>query len=426
MRSQGETRAGGEAAGLPCLSSNNCTEGAVALSSQQKKSAAALALNVQDLAERHGLERLGFLTLTFPDHVVDPKEAQRRYRSLRAHVLKPRYGSVVRAYERQKSGRIHYHLVVALPVDIRTGFDFDRIERHDYSSASDALRAEWAFWRTTARRYGFGRTELLPIRSTSEGIARYVGKYIGKSISARDPRDKGVRLVEYCGSARMANTRFMFLSEGSATWRNKMRTFALVFAERMGVENPTFDDLRAALGPRWAHNHRDFIAALPETTVDGESAPANSGMSPVAVGCTNLRRLVANHAFSWRRAKFQGCNPWDLARHCGAVPFRVAPVVGQPSFASSFFVTAAVHLPPNGVSTQAQPSTNPRVDKPSARERSAGGACGRVPRSPVKVAHAHRVHSGTGSRILPPFTSSEMSYILTNRKGDIDESNANA
>ena len=126
-----------EGAILPCLSSNNSTEssltdptGSPALidfkrfSTQHKKSACALAWNVEFLAEKYGLERLGFLTLTFAQDIKNPKEAQRRFNSLATHVLRTRYLEYIRVWERTKKGRIHYHLLVVLTNDIRTGFNF--------------------------------------------------------------------------------------------------------------------------------------------------------------------------------------------------------------------------------------------------------------------------------------------------------------
>ena len=260
------TAGGGE---LPCLSSNNSTEPGEEkhrlLSAQHRKSASALAWNVQHLAEKFGIETLGFLTLTFADHVLDGREAQRRFNSLATHVLRSRYRAHIRVIERQKSGRIHYHLIVALSSDIRTGADFDAFARGDYRSASPALRSEWSFWRSTAREYGFGRTELLPVKSTHEGIARYVGKYISKHIGNREERDKGLRLVEYSRSARMANTRFAWATAGAAEWRAKVRTFASMLSVARRAPLHDLSDITRLLGPRWAYHHRDFIASLPPT-----------------------------------------------------------------------------------------------------------------------------------------------------------------
>lgn len=214
------------------------------------------------MAHRWGLECLGFLTLTFADHVVEIKEAQRRFNSLATHVLNDRYRAWIAVVERQKSGRLHFHLLVVLDMDIRTGFDFSGIDRKDYSTANAAIRAEWAYWRKTAKLYRFGRTELLPVKSTEEGIGRYMGKYLGKHIGARLPEDKGAKLVRYSEQARHASTRFAFSSEGAREWRRKVGAFCHLVAERYGVR-PSFTGVREVLGPSWAYQWRDFIAALP-------------------------------------------------------------------------------------------------------------------------------------------------------------------
>ncbi|EJN4549970.1 hypothetical protein NP898_004790, partial [Escherichia coli] len=177
-------------------------------------------------------------------------------------ILKGRYQDYIRVVERQKSGRIHYHLLVALNCDIRTGFDFSAVKDNDYSSANHDIRAEWAFWRRTAPKYRFGRTELMPVRSTSEGIGKYVGKYIGKTLEMRKPEDKGCRLVEYSRGARMVSTRFQFVSEGSAEWRRKLGIFVHYIAENTGCE-PSFEGLRRVLGVRWSYHWREFIFNLP-------------------------------------------------------------------------------------------------------------------------------------------------------------------
>ncbi len=260
------TREDGRGASLPCLFSNNSNkEGSSSLSTQARKAASALAWNVQAMAEKWGLERLGFLTLTFADHVIEGREAQRRFNSLSTRVLRVRYPAFIRVLERQKSGRIHYHLLVVMDEDIRSGFDFDGVARHDYRSASSRLRAEWTFWRRTAKEYGFGRTELLPVKSTSEGIARYVGKYISKHLGARQEADKGLRLVEYSQGARMASTRFQFATKGAASWRRKLKLFASIVCKARSYPVPSMRALSELLGPRWAYAWREFILSLPDS-----------------------------------------------------------------------------------------------------------------------------------------------------------------
>lgn len=251
---------------FPCLNSNNCTEWASnKLSTQHRKAAAALIWNIVAMVKKWGIERIGFLTLTFRDHVLDAKEAQRRFHSLRTHVLSKRYPAFIRVFERQKSGRIHYHLLVVCSDDIRTGIDFEAVMRCDYRSAGEILRSEWAFWRQNAKKYGFGRTELLPIKSTTDGISKYVGKYIAKHISSRKLEDKGIRLVDYSKDARIATTCFTWVSPGGVEWRRKLKLFAEMVCIARGHPVVSMKVLSLLLGPRWAYRWRDFILSLPES-----------------------------------------------------------------------------------------------------------------------------------------------------------------
>jgi hypothetical protein len=215
------------------------------------------------LARAFGIEKLGFLTLTFADLVLEIKEGNRRFNSLNTHVIKERYLRGVVVPERQKSRRLHFHLLVALRADIRSGADFEAFKRRDYRSANQALRSEWAFWRATAPRYGFGRHELLPVRSCAEGIARYVGKYISKHIRERAEADKGARLVRYLGFSqgqgkptfRKASCRFGWNTDNGWLWRHKLAAFA----ERNGARDT--EDLAKIFGPRWAYRLQAEILA---------------------------------------------------------------------------------------------------------------------------------------------------------------------
>lgn len=225
------------------------------------RTAYALQVNVQAMCHEFGIEQVGFLTLTFAQHVTDPREAQRRMNSLTTNVLRPRYGRCIRVIERQKSGRIHYHLLVHVGVDIRTGCDFDEFAAGVYRSAPAGLRGEWAFWRATAKQYGFGRTELLPIRSTTEAIGRYVGKYIGKHIAKREPRDKGVRLVTYTGG-RTASVRFAWVSPGAARWRFAVGEWVRSMYACGAISEPTTAACAVRFGPKWMWYWRDSILSL--------------------------------------------------------------------------------------------------------------------------------------------------------------------
>lgn len=255
---------------LPCrsLETTQSNTGPKGLTGPHKKVAAALSWNVAHLCQKYGIDRVGFLTLTFADHVLDVREASRRFNSLHSNVLRKRYAACIRVLERQKSGRIHYHLLVVLPDDIRSGVDFGEFASGKYSSAGQHLRREWAFWRKTAPLYRFGRTELMPIRSSGGALGQYVGKYIGKHIGQREERDKGARLVSYSGDARMATSKHSTYSTMPDQWRAKLLTFVRQVEAWKQLQNPntrirTMDDLAFHLGKRWAFHWRDYIFDLP-------------------------------------------------------------------------------------------------------------------------------------------------------------------
>lgn len=246
---------------LPCLNSNISNgrvleSGIKRLSTNHRKTAFKLAKSVSRMCERYGVERVGFLTLTFADHVTCAREAGKRLNSLRTGVLGCRYVESICVLERMKSGRIHFHLLVVLGTDIRTGFDFAAAGRGDYRSANSGLRAEWAFWRGTARDYGFGRTELMPVKSNEEGLSKYVGKYVAKHVGRRETRDKGVRLVRYSRGASIGSNAFMFASPRSKLWRWQVGQFAA----KNGC--PDLGAVRGKFGRRWAYQYRAEITAI--------------------------------------------------------------------------------------------------------------------------------------------------------------------
>jgi len=272
------------------------------LSTQNRKTAFILENSIKALCEKYGVGRIGFLTLTFRDNVQTHKEAQRRLNSLLTNFVSkkdsetklPRYPDYIGCVERQKSGRIHFHLLIVMAEDIKTGFDHDQVKARNYSSASQYLKNEWGIWRRSAKLYGFGRCELKPVKTNAAGVSKYIAKYIAKHIENRLPEDKGARLVRYSRGARIGTTNFMFNSPGSKLWRENV---ALV-AEKVHQDNtrrrphfieandPTrlkvpdiqerprnLDDMTRMLGPRWAFRNREEIiniriphAQVPDTT----------------------------------------------------------------------------------------------------------------------------------------------------------------
>ena len=155
---------------LPCLNSNNCTEGLGSegqnprniLRGYDLKKTYAVKCNAEKFIAETGLHRVGFLTLTFPDRLTDHKQASRRWHSLRTHFF-PIFGHWQLVKERMVKGYLHFHILLDVKEDIRTGFDFElyqrsvdlrkqrmpyrHLERQAFRTANVQLRNLWATFR---------------------------------------------------------------------------------------------------------------------------------------------------------------------------------------------------------------------------------------------------------------------------------------
>lgn len=279
--SSGSHSLNGGNASLPCLRVNNSNDSPTTDKNKTftpippwvRKSEFKVKCEVMALFDKFGLDRIGFLTLTFADDVQDHKEATKRLNSLITGVLRERYAQCIRVSERQQKGRWHFHLVVVCQQDIRRGVDFEAIKNRQYKQgANEALRREWAFWRSTAKKYGFGRTELLPVKKTGEALAAYVAKYISKGFAYRQPQDKGMRLYSVIGGSRVCSSRFSFVSAKTTQWRRKVAMWAASWsgsfaavASSGGYQSVgllTYDDLPLIFGKKWAWTYRDNILAM--------------------------------------------------------------------------------------------------------------------------------------------------------------------
>lgn len=279
-----DARAARAAAALPCLFETTASgkEPPPPLPGPRRKQAQALTDNIKWLAATFGNERVGFLTLTLGDldaggrfrNLRDRKEAQRRFHSLLTNEIAQRYQCGVTVTERHQNGGIHFHLVVVCPTDIRGGMDFagcfppkDAWGKPqyppDYSTANAALRQEWAYWRRTAKRYGFGRHQLQPMKSNGEALGRYLGGYLQKDWNHRLPEDKGARCVRFFGhwsksgqrrgerkAAPPHNARFGWLTPQARAWREMLKQVVMVL--RYQGADISEANIKQVIGNKWA------------------------------------------------------------------------------------------------------------------------------------------------------------------------------
>lgn len=263
---------------LPCLYRNNSIEPPSKLSAYQRKNAYSINENLSFCIELHGVEKIGFLTLTFPKH-LSLKEALRRFNSLATNFLDKHFLCWVRVVEFTKDGRPHFHLIVVCREDIRTGFDFgnyvkmarlssnsarrrkNSVEIRELSRSlnpTPALRAIWGDLRKVLPEYQFGRAELIPVRKNGAALARYVGGYIRKSMDFRPVEAKGARLVAYSKDfpRKVVGHAWSFNSEGSANQRAKRAVFAKLHRIK------DMDRMKLRFGPRWAWWLNDLISSI--------------------------------------------------------------------------------------------------------------------------------------------------------------------
>ena len=237
------------------------------IDSASRKRATALGENAKALIELVGLERVGFVTLTFPDK-PPVAEGQKRLNSLMVRHGRQWFARFICVGEMQVRGVVHYHFLAEIGFDLRSGFDFEAVGRGDYRSACPELRALWREMREILPRYKFGRSELMPIKSSLEAAARYVGKYLSKgdtnAVVGGCQWPKGARRLRYSqrGGWRVWKSPHCFAWRecGGEVWRS----IVAGVADELGCRD--MDELREKLGPRWAWKLQQVYKADPECT----------------------------------------------------------------------------------------------------------------------------------------------------------------
>jgi hypothetical protein len=137
------------------------------------------------------------------------------------------------------------------------------VHRPDYSTANDGIKREWAYWRKTAKLYGFGRHQLQPMRANGEALGRYLGEYLRKDWDHRLPEDKGARCVRYFGHwsteprrkkerAKTAphKSRFGWMTPRACAWREMVKQVVTVL-NYTGAKI-TEQNIKEILGRKWA------------------------------------------------------------------------------------------------------------------------------------------------------------------------------
>jgi hypothetical protein len=224
---------------LPCLKKDNC------IRNGRHRSVFIAQENIRLYIWKHGRENVGFLTITTPSECLEPSAFQEKWHSYLTNVVRKMFATGMWARERQpRSGNWHAHAVVNVGWDIRTGFPFDQVEKKFYATVDPRLRRLWTHLRETAVKYGFGRTELLPLKHGGHACARYITGYLATAFQSEKPGGhERCRLFSVWGRVRFVYPRFTFLSARIIQKRKQW------LAEML--ELPDESHLAKSLGPHW-------------------------------------------------------------------------------------------------------------------------------------------------------------------------------
>jgi hypothetical protein len=284
-------RAAPPAPALPCHNSNSCIEREKAkpepLSPYRKKSRHRLITAVEGVVKKHGINRVGLLTLSFGvpgsgrgseatrelrEQAKDLDFVQARWHSFASNVVTKRYEDWICVLEPHRDGVWHLHVVVSTKSDIRTGTDVETLSnyklpywmRRGKHLRNEALATEWQVLRETCCKYRFGRVELLPIKKTGQAVARYVAGYLSKSFGLV-PAGRKNRLVRFSRSLSQRFTmRFSPHTLGNLLHRTRLKLAAsmLHFQE--------YGDFADYFGSRWHYYLGEIIASIPVPLVFGK------------------------------------------------------------------------------------------------------------------------------------------------------------
>jgi hypothetical protein len=280
---------GAPTAALPCQNSNKnpktAHSGAASelpvLTGGKARMAFVTAREIEGLVEEFGVTRCGFVTLTFKWNCCSRPRAERLFRNFAKHELVERYLFGIVDAERQARGAWHFHLFVVCKGWLGTAREAGQAEwaqklweegermesrRILRKFVGPTLRAEWAWLRKVSARYGFGRSQILPVKSTAEAVSRYVCKYIQKGDVNGRLEDKGRRRVRFMGwkrngtAARVRSARqyFGWATDGGRRWRIAVSQFAMEHRCRNS------DDLKRKFGKRWCYRFRGLLLGRSE------------------------------------------------------------------------------------------------------------------------------------------------------------------
>jgi hypothetical protein len=235
---------------LPCLKTDNC------IRTSRRKQLFVAQENIRLYIEKFGVNNVGVLTITMPSECLSARKFQEKWHSFRTNVIGRIFRTGMWVRERQpRTGNWHSHAVVNVGRDIRSDFPFDQVNSRFYANVDPALRKIWKDLREKAVKYGFGRTELLPIKHNSSGCARYLTKYLTKALpSEKAFGEEQCRLFGIWGGVRFVYSNFDWVS--NRIWRKRKLWLAST------VQCDDVAGFNGLYGPRWLAVIREALCKV--------------------------------------------------------------------------------------------------------------------------------------------------------------------
>lgn len=216
----------------------------------------------------HGRESLCVIHLTFADGANGPPSyqvVQDRLNSLATNVFARRYrlGGLnnwfVVCERGERSNRLHFHVLA-----VKQGADFFTGSRKGFNKKTNKktfhpnrdCRAEFDFYQTKLKSYGFGCFVRIEPLWHPEAGAKYFSKYVGKGHYTRDETMKGKQLVRYAsGFAKYHSAKFNMVGGFQRDKRQLLQWLGpLCGASDLGELNDLF-------GSRWQYYASDQLKA---------------------------------------------------------------------------------------------------------------------------------------------------------------------
>lgn len=216
--------------------------------------AAGAALGDTDDWQVRGVRRLAFVTLTFREAVI-VKEAQKRWNNFNSNFLRDHRGvDWVCVGEMQRRGVPHYHLVMRLPWDIRTGFDFSKPHPQKGMIEKGLDPRVWEFWRAMKRALRSARfgemAHMQPVKG-SASICKYVAKYIGKD--DENALLSGVPWPKHSRRIRVSQGFRVVGAIGTFAWVNAGREWRSFLSRVAAVLDADEDTFGRLVVPQWSY-----------------------------------------------------------------------------------------------------------------------------------------------------------------------------